>query len=154
VYCAKISVLYFIRRLTYQGATIYTYVHWIILSILVSSGLISLFGTAFQCTPIAARWSFEALARIDKADYKCINNVKFQLGIRGMHIGTDFLLLLFPIFVLRNVRIPLRKKIGICLVFSTGTACIVSSLIRNVVYGKVRVDYPCELNLPSDLWKC
>jgi hypothetical protein len=52
VYCAKISMLYYLRRLTNGGATIYKYAHWTILLMLISCGLISYSGQHSNARPL------------------------------------------------------------------------------------------------------
>jgi hypothetical protein len=94
--------------------------------------------------PVWARWSFISLAEVNPADYKCMDAMAFQTALRGMHIATDIILLLYPASILKSLQMPLKKKIGIALVFSFGLLCVISSIVRNIIFGKKRPDYTCE----------
>jgi hypothetical protein len=144
VYCSKLSLLFFIRRLTRDTSRVFNIIHWSLIPILICCGLISLLGTAFQCTPVWARWSFITLAEVNPADYKCLSALTFQNALRGMHIGTDIVLLLYPASILKSLQMPLKKKIGIAFVFSFGLLCVMCSIVRNIIFGKKRPDYTCE----------
>ncbi|KAF2469507.1 uncharacterized protein BDR25DRAFT_184256, partial [Lindgomyces ingoldianus] len=138
----KLSLLFFIRRLTRStNSIIFRYITIVLFCLILACGLISLFGTAFQCIPIWARWSFITLAKVDRSKYKCLDNTKFQTGLRAMHISTDLLLLIYPLFIFRSLQMPLRKKVGISVVFSFGMLCVMCSIVRNIIFGKKRPDY-------------
>ena len=100
--------------------------------------------TAFPCIPVAPHYSFVALAETNFKTLRCVNYNKLQLGLRGLHIGTDLILLAFPLIILYRLQMATRKKIGIGWVFCFGVVCCVSSIMRNVGYEHPPVDLTCE----------
>ena len=144
VYCAKISLVFFYRRITASTSAIWRYLHWTLLGIVISCGLSSLFGTAFSCIPIPSHYSYEALARTNPKKLHCIDSTKYQFALRGLHIGTDIMLLLFPLTVLYRLQMPTRKKIAIGWIFCFGIVCCICSIMRNVTYQRPSEDFTCE----------
>lgn len=135
--------MFFIRRITVSTSTKWKHVHWGLLALITSCGLVSLFGTAFQCVPVTSRFTLLALAQTDRSQYHCIHQNQFQIAVRGLHIGTDLILLSFPIILLSRLQMPIRDKIGICVLFSFGVVCVICSIMRNVVYQHPTEDYSC-----------
>jgi hypothetical protein len=136
VYFAKLSLFFFIRRLTLSTMSrIYHWTNILLFTIVLLAGLVSIFMTALQCRPFSARWSYITLARTDPATYSCISLQSSQTALRALHISTDILLLLYPTLILYRIQMPLRKKLAISIVFSLGLFSVVCSVVRNIIFG-------------------
>lgn len=48
-------------------------------------------------------------------------------------VVSDFYLLIIPVILTMNLRLPLRRKIGVCCMFLTGFMFVISSLRANVL---------------------
>lgn len=138
------SIVFLYRRITASTSGGWKLVHWIFLGIIVSCWLISVLGTAFSCVPAPSHYSYVALAKTDPKSLHCIDNNKFQLALRGLHIGTDLMLLSFPLILLYRLQMPTRKKFAIGWIFCFGIVCCICSIMRNVVYEKPSEDFTCE----------
>ena len=152
VYCAKVSIVFLYRRITASTSGAWKVVHWVMLGIIVSSGLVSVFGTAFSCIPASSHYSFVALAQTDPKSLHCIDVNKYQIALRGLHIGTDLMLLSFPITVLYRLQMPTRKKFAIGWIFCFGIVCCICSVMRNIVYERPSEDFTCEFFPAPQNW--
>lgn len=119
-------------------------VHWAFLAIIASCGLVSLLGTAFSCIPAPSHYSYVALVQTDPKSIHCIDINSYQIALRGLHIGTDLMLLLFPLTVLYRLQMPTRKKIAIGWIFCFGIICCICSIMRNIIYERPSEDFTCE----------
>jgi hypothetical protein len=152
VYFAKLSLFFFIRRLTLSTMSrIYHWTNILLFTIVLLAGLVSIFMTALQCRPFSARWSYITLARTDPATYSCISLQSSQTALRALHISTDILLLLYPTLILYRIQMPLRKKLAISIVFSLGLFSVVCSVVRNIIFGYTRPDETFMIH-DIDIW--
>ncbi|KAF2657564.1 hypothetical protein K491DRAFT_324972 [Lophiostoma macrostomum CBS 122681] len=152
VYFAKLSLFFFIRRLTLSTMSrIYHWTNILLFTIIMLAGLVSIFMTALQCRPFSARWSYITLAETDPADYSCISLQSSQTALRALHISTDILLLLYPMLILYRIQMPLRKKLAISIVFSLGLFSVVCSIVRNIIFGYTRPDETYMIH-DIDIW--
>ncbi|KAF1950352.1 hypothetical protein CC80DRAFT_578239 [Byssothecium circinans] len=95
-------------------------------------GIVQPFVYIFQCVPIYSLWREMPVG--EKA--VCLN---FSLAIvifGGIHIATDWMLLLLPIPVILSLQLDKRTKVTICSLFLIGgTVCIIS--IVRLMFAKV-----------------
>ena len=119
--------------------------HWVYLGVIITCMLISIFSVIFTCLPVPAHYNLIALA-IAGEDHSlhCLDQNKLQLALRALHIATDLALLAIPLIVLRQLQLPLRKKVQMGLLFSVGVMTCVASIMRNVVAGQSQVDVSCK----------
>lgn len=143
--------MFLIRRITAFTTRGWTIAHWTLFTLILSCGIVSIFGTLFTCLPAVSRYSYVSLAKIDPKTLKCINSTQFQYGLRGLHIGTDLILLSFPLIVLWRLQMQTRKKLSIGFLFCFGIVCVVASIMRNVVYQTPWADFTCKSSILSDL---
>ena len=78
---------------------------------------IVLFVTIFQCHPIAAVWDLTLLAR-GKAH--CIPPGAFIFGYEFSNVVTDICILCLPIYMVRRLQLPLRRKVIVSAIFLLG----------------------------------
>ncbi|KAH8728278.1 hypothetical protein GQ44DRAFT_702086 [Phaeosphaeriaceae sp. PMI808] len=86
--------------------------------------LLAAFGFAWVCQPIEKYWDFSITTG------SCINLTAFFLATACINAATDLALLVLPIFILKDLRLPARKKLGVALLLMTGSFVVVVSLIR------------------------
>ena len=76
----------------------------------------TLFAGIFQCTPVAFFWD-ESIA-----GGKCIDKFALYFAHAGVNIITDFMILLFPILILKDLIMPRTQKIILIGIIALGGA--------------------------------
>ncbi|KAL8690594.1 MAG: hypothetical protein Q9218_003998 [Villophora microphyllina] len=112
----KLSILVFYRRLFPQQntSTKWRICHLLLCVASVILGLISVFGSAFQCTPVAFFWDPTIPGG------HCINFSAFARFTSTLNIVTDVLILAMPIPIVWSLHLEKSKKIGVCGLFLLG----------------------------------
>ncbi|KAF2178249.1 hypothetical protein K469DRAFT_600191, partial [Zopfia rhizophila CBS 207.26] len=127
--CAKVSILLLYLRLSpykyFRGIT------YGLLAIVIVYGFLGSFEFLFACQPIAKYWNHTI------AHGSCFNQSVFWLSNAAANSATDIIMVFLPIFMLWNVRIPIRQKIGLMAIFMTGSFVSVTSIIR--LYYQVKL---------------
>ena len=77
-------------------------------------GTLTSFEWLFACRPMEKYWDFPI------TDGTCINFMKIVLFNGVMNVVTDTAILCFPIWILWNLRLPVRQKIGVMGIMMTG----------------------------------
>lgn len=152
IYCAKLSLLFFNRRITASSLGPWTAIHYVLLTILCIFALFSILTTIFPCRPIPAHYSLVALMKAIPTGLHCLspdaqNNI--QIASRGMHIASDLLLLSLPVLIISRLRISVRKRFGIILLFCFGIVCTIASILRIIMYRIPILDFSCTLPFSS-----
>ncbi|KAK4129049.1 hypothetical protein N657DRAFT_51133 [Parathielavia appendiculata] len=125
--CTKISILLLYRRFLALGwARICTFV---VLATVVACSIWVIITSFIDCIPLAAVW--------DKTiDGKCIDmNVK--VGNSYAHIITDFIIFALPIPFVIRLKLSMRQKIGLMVVFCVGFVACLISVIRIVAVSSM-----------------
>jgi hypothetical protein len=79
-------------------------------------GVTFIFVIAFQCHPVSFHWE-----NWDMPPHgHCINRMAMGWSISSINFAIDLWLLLLPMPQLWTLRVPLRKKLGVCLMFAVG----------------------------------
>jgi hypothetical protein len=52
---------------------------------------------------------------------KCLDTKTVSVLIGGFNVGTDLVMLLLPIWLLKPLRLPRKQKIGVTLILMTGS---------------------------------
>ncbi|KAH8723281.1 hypothetical protein GQ44DRAFT_710388 [Phaeosphaeriaceae sp. PMI808] len=68
----------------------------------------------FRCRPIAKYWDLSI------SYGSCIDHTKIFIFSGAMNTATDMIILLLPVFILWNLHLPRRQKIGVILILMTG----------------------------------
>ncbi|EKG09926.1 hypothetical protein MPH_12998 [Macrophomina phaseolina MS6] len=112
IMCAKVSILvFYIRLSSHKYFRIITYGT---MAIIIIYGVIGSLQFLFACRPIAKFWD-------PTITYgSCSDNNKFWISNAAVNSVTDIIMVILPILMLWNVRIPKRQKIGLILIFMTG----------------------------------
>ncbi|KAH8676398.1 hypothetical protein BGZ60DRAFT_562080 [Tricladium varicosporioides] len=100
----------------------------------------------FQCVPVESNWDLSLPS-------KCLNlNVLSFVG-ESASILEDFVIMFLPVYELKNLKLDLRKRVGLCFMFAVGSFACVTSMVRMkylVNYGKV-IDATWE-NVDIIIW--
>ncbi|KAF2185964.1 hypothetical protein K469DRAFT_152150 [Zopfia rhizophila CBS 207.26] len=118
----KLSILALFLRFIPDGKLRAT-VHTTMVVIVIYSLLLS-FQWVYRCRPLEKHWDL-AITR-----GSCIDWLKINIFSGVMNTITDVTILVLPIPILRNIRIPIRQKIGVMIVLMTGGFVSAISIIR------------------------
>ena len=92
---------------------------WLLRLIVVIWSIISFLLMIFACRPIKASW--DVFLQLDPRT-KCNPKSYNTLNIQGIcNILTDFGLLILPVPMVWKLQMSLRKKLGVAMVFATGS---------------------------------
>ena len=106
----KISILFFyLRFILYKPFRWFIY---FIMFVVSGYGIGSVGVNAFACSPVRKVWD-------PAITYgRCIDRTSFYVANGSINIATDFVMLCIPITIVSKLKMPLRQKILIALVFS------------------------------------
>ncbi|KAH8768402.1 hypothetical protein F5883DRAFT_554510, partial [Diaporthe sp. PMI_573] len=90
-------------------------------------GTLTSFEWLFACRPMEKYWDFTI------TDGTCINFIKIMLFNGVMNVVTDTAILCFPIWILWNLRLPVRQKIGVMGIMMTGGLVLAISIARAIM---------------------
>ncbi|KAH7095038.1 integral membrane protein [Paraphoma chrysanthemicola] len=102
-----------------------------VLAALISATWLAYTVTAmFQCTPFAFNW--------DKmiAGGKCFDVQAYANSSSVPNIITDIAVLILPIRTVWGLKISIARRVGLLLIFLTGSLGIIASIIRTVVFAR------------------
>ncbi|KAK3897943.1 Phosphoglucosamine mutase [Staphylotrichum tortipilum] len=92
-----------------------------------------------MCIPLAKMW--------DPSLPGSCHPISVWFALTYLHIATDFILLLIPIPVVVTMTIPLRQKVGLMIVFTTGLFVCLISVLRTIWLNQ----YPNSQDITWDL---
>jgi len=108
--CKCSILLLYIRVLRFQYAY---WACWIMLGATVVYGLFALAAAFTQCIPLQALWD----PTITGA---ACHDTNWMYGIIAAHIASDFLVFMIPLPVVARMRLPLRQRIEMIIIFALG----------------------------------
>ena len=107
----KVSILLFYLRFPSDlGFKISVYS---VLFITVGYSLAQAFSFTYLCSPIERYWDSSVAG-------SCIDAILAYIVTAGLNLGADIVILLLPIWLLRPLRIGMRQKIAVTILFMTG----------------------------------
>jgi hypothetical protein len=110
---AKGAILLFYLRIFPSRTT--RIVVWCLFAYTLSYSLASVLVNIFSCSPVNGSWDLEAAATA-----KCIDRPVFYFAQAGLGIFADFATVILPLPVLRELRLPLRQKVGVGILLVMG----------------------------------
>ncbi|KAH7029959.1 hypothetical protein B0J12DRAFT_325101 [Macrophomina phaseolina] len=119
---AKISILIFYLRFS-QSKSIRRIIYATMVFVIIYSILFS-FEWMYACRPIDKYWDLTITSG------SCIDWLKITIVSGAFNTATDAIILLLPVWMLWNLRLPKRQKIGVMLVMMTGGLVVAVSIIR------------------------
>ncbi|KAF2177422.1 hypothetical protein K469DRAFT_603375 [Zopfia rhizophila CBS 207.26] len=126
---SKLCVAFlYLRVFTNKFARIATYV---LICLIFGTWVAYTIAAMFQCTPFAFNW--------DKTipGGKCFNITVFSKSSSVPNIVTDVAVMLLPIRTVMDLKVSIGRRIGLLLIFLTGSVGIVASIIRTVVFSNI-----------------
>ncbi|KAH7339211.1 hypothetical protein BKA66DRAFT_544228 [Pyrenochaeta sp. MPI-SDFR-AT-0127] len=118
----KVSLCLFYLRLS--PFTAFRVPVYIVMLVSIIHNLLAGFCVIFVCQPMKKYWDFSITTGT------CINITAYFLANACINAATDIALLILPLFLVKDYRMPLRRKIGVALLLMTGSFVCVVSLIR------------------------
>ncbi|KAH8906271.1 hypothetical protein BR93DRAFT_928871 [Coniochaeta sp. PMI_546] len=112
-------------------------------------GIIFLFVTIFQCSPISYFWqNWDG-----EHEGKCLNINAIAWANAAISIALDLWMLVIPLVQLKSLNLHWKKKIGVGLMFCVGTFVTVVSIIRlQALVTFAKSSDPTWDNFPVSLW--
>jgi hypothetical protein len=132
--CGISSNLYNIRRVMYLLA-----------GLILAVWIVNVFTTIFQCSPIEGAWNFELQP-------KCISVMKVYYFSTAFSILTDVLLVILPLPLFWKLKLPIREKWIITVLFGLGLFASVASIMRITVLHDVQNTDATIGAVPTLLW--
>ena len=108
----KISILLFYLRV-FKVVQWFKYLCWGVAGIVLSFTVASVLVSVFQCIPIEFAYN-------KSIEGSCIDLTKFWYGNAGYNIGTDLIIIILPVLVIRKLSMPKRTQIALLGVFGLG----------------------------------
>lgn len=114
IYFVKLSILLQFMRIFVpikQGAAYYFIqcVNWLNLLFYTAYTL----ATIFACMPRRKIWEPQTPGR-------CLDTAKLIIASSLINVVSDLAMFMIPIFCISSLHMPLRQKIGVCVVFAAG----------------------------------
>ncbi|UNI24574.1 hypothetical protein JDV02_010308 [Purpureocillium takamizusanense] len=131
IYFAEVSLMKLALLFFYIRIFPTTKVRWLLWgTVVVVSlfGLIFVFLATFQCTPIEYfwwQWAYDGKHR-----GKCIDIMGICWSNAAISILLDLWMLGIPLWQLRNLKLDMRKKIGVGMMFCVGIFVTIVSMLR------------------------
>ncbi|KAK3292997.1 uncharacterized protein B0H64DRAFT_327411 [Chaetomium fimeti] len=119
----KLSILSFFLRFSMDRA--FRLAVYVVMFISVGYSVPQIFLFLYVCTPIGSYWDWSIPGT-------CINQQAIFDAGNILNMVTDFMILLLPIWLLRPMRAPLIKKLGVLLILMAGGFVCGVSLMRMV----------------------
>ncbi|KAK0624997.1 hypothetical protein B0T17DRAFT_466531, partial [Bombardia bombarda] len=133
----KISIALLIMRINGNRNKPYTIFLWVLIVLLFIINLLLSIITFAQCTPVY--WLWEQLNPISAMQGggggSCWDpNIQKNYGyFQGAFSAlSDLILALFPILIIKNLKLDLKVKIGLCAVMGLGIIATVAACIKTV----------------------
>jgi len=86
---------------------------YVTLGVVTAAGISVAVALALQCTPVSYYWNWWK----DDAEGHCIHLHGLGLAAGGIGIALDLWIMLIPLPEIRKLRLPLKQKLGLFLVF-------------------------------------
>jgi hypothetical protein len=130
----KWSIILFLIRLDDRRR----YIRWTLIALQVFNvaHMVAVFLVViFQCSPVNMYWNHHKTdelveGKIVNDGYTCIDQASFSLSTAGISVLTDVAILLVPIAMMWNLRMPTRRKLAGIFVLSLGWVVAVVGVIR------------------------
>ncbi|KAH7166322.1 hypothetical protein EDB81DRAFT_640555 [Dactylonectria macrodidyma] len=85
------------------------------------------FAVLFGCHPIPKHWTLQM------KEGSCVNRPALYIATAALGISSDLILLLLPMPMIVRLQMPSRQKAGLVLLFTIGSATVVTSVVRMVL---------------------
>ncbi|KAL5118448.1 hypothetical protein ACEQ8H_003624 [Pleosporales sp. CAS-2024a] len=138
--CTKVAIISsYLRFINDSTFSIAMY-----LTLFITGGLwiCGIFVTIFQCSPVSSIWENIGFG-------KCIDYISYLYASAAINVFTDIVLCVLPVPHLWSLKMPMRQRIILCLLFVGGAGACIAGLIRIAYLHKLRIlDLPFQ-SVPS-----
>ncbi|KAF2463872.1 uncharacterized protein BDR25DRAFT_297318 [Lindgomyces ingoldianus] len=122
----KVSILLlYLRLFTGRVERITTHV---LIYIVIANWIAYLLASSFQCLPFEYQWN-----KTIKGG-KCFNIPMFYKTVSAPNIATDLVILLLPIRMIVDLKVSTPRKIGLSVIFLSGSVGIIASCFRMAAF--------------------
>ncbi len=104
---------------------------YVLAAFIIAVWIVNIFTTIFQCNPISGAWNFDIAP-------KCISVMKVYYFSTAFSILTDVLLVVVPLPLFWKLKLPVREKWIITVLFGLGLFASVASIMRISVLHNVQ----------------
>ncbi|KAL9039060.1 MAG: hypothetical protein Q9214_005030, partial [Letrouitia sp. 1 TL-2023] len=126
---SKCAILLLYIRVFTTRLRIFTIVIYAVGTVVIATGLATVFGSIFQCTPISRNWD----ASVQGA---CIDKIKFARFTALPNVITGFAMLVIPMPLVWQLNIAVQQKIALTATFLHGIIGFVASLARLIILSQ------------------
>ncbi|KAF2190056.1 hypothetical protein K469DRAFT_536332, partial [Zopfia rhizophila CBS 207.26] len=133
----KVSILQLYIRLSVHQS--FRVVAYIVIFYTAAYNIIAAAAALYYCRPIRKYWDFATPGT-------CINMGAAYLANAALNAAADVIILLMPIWLLRDLHLPRMQKIGTTLVLMTGSFVCAVSIVRLAVI-------PSGMKDPDITWR-
>lgn len=109
----KVSLCFFYLRFSFSRA--FHVAVYALMAISIIYSLLAAFGFAWLCNPKEKYWDFSIKTG------SCLNLNAFFLSTACINAATDLALLVLPLFIIKDLTLPTRRKIGVAMLLMTGS---------------------------------
>lgn len=133
--CVKFAIILFLLRLEDQRRSI-QWSLWALAAFNLGHIIAVFLVVVFQCTPVHMYWDHFKTDRVLEdgtvvnPNYHCIDQAAFSISTAGIAVATDIAILMVPVFIMWNLRMPLRRKLAVLFVLSLGWVVAVVGAVR------------------------
>lgn len=115
---SKIAILLlYVRVFTTRTLRTFAVAVWIIGSFVGATGIATIFGSIFQCMPIAYNWDKSAQGR-------CSDKLQFTRFIAIPNVITGFTMLVLPLPMVWRLNVDISQKIALTATFLHGAMSV------------------------------
>ncbi|KAL8993874.1 MAG: hypothetical protein Q9169_006013 [Polycauliona sp. 2 TL-2023] len=123
---SKIAILLLFVRVFTTTSRNFTVTVWIIGAFVGATGLATIFGSIFPCTPIGYNWDKTGPGR-------CIDELEFARSMAALNVITGLATLLLPLPKVWRLNVDLSQKIALTATFLHGIMSILSIIPRKQI---------------------
>ncbi|KAH7405679.1 hypothetical protein DE146DRAFT_420423 [Phaeosphaeria sp. MPI-PUGE-AT-0046c] len=146
----KLSIAFLYKRIF--ASHMFQRVAWVVIAILIAWTVSNTLAGIFACWPIQAQWK-------TMSHSQCVNlRALYSSGVISNTI-IDVIVIIVPVYNVWHLQMPLKRKIGVCLIFLLGGFVIIAGIVRMVflleTYSILKTplwyDYSYDIS-PAILW--
>ncbi|KAJ5996107.1 hypothetical protein N7499_007578 [Penicillium canescens] len=143
----KISIVVFIKRL-FGSIRAYTIISYCLIAFIALWAVTALLVNTFQCIPVQYYYDKDL-------DGHCMKGqVQFFQTMGSIALIEDIIILCLPLPVFWNLKINIRQKIALMIVFSLGGLVCIFSLMRLIEFRNFQVTDLASSSAKESIWTC
>lgn len=140
--CIKISVLLFYRRLSVKFSRFFMIATWIGIIANLIYVVAFILVLLLLCRPVYAYWMSFDLAWASTHQFTCGGEYIALPLSAGISVIMDFYTASLPMFLIWNLSLPKRQKIGLYALFACGFLVVVAGIVRTILLNQlINYDY-------------